>query len=43
MRSSKKPTEIETEAQTDAASEEETEASTEEALIDLSTATKPWK
>ena len=33
-------TEIETEAQTDAASEEETEASTEEALIDLSTATK---
>ena len=36
-------TEIETEAQTDAASEEETEASTEEALIDLSTATKSWK
>ena len=35
--------EIETEAQTDAASEEETEASTEEALIDLSTATKSWK
>ncbi|MCU6782581.1 hypothetical protein OCV46_01255 [Anthropogastromicrobium aceti] len=33
-------TEIETEAQTDAASEEETEASTKEALIDLSTATK---
>lgn len=33
-------TEIETEAQTDAASEEETEAYTEEALIDLSTATK---
>ena len=33
-------TEIETEAQTDAASEEETEASTEEALIDLSTATR---
>lgn len=33
-------TEIETEAQTDAASEEETEASTEEALIDLSTVTK---
>lgn len=36
-------TEIETEAQTDAAPEEETEASTEEALIDLSTATKSWK
>ena len=33
-------TEIETEAQTDAASEEETVASTEEALIDLSTATR---
>lgn len=36
-------TEIETEAQTDAAPEEETEASTEEALIDLSKATKSWK
>ena len=36
-------TEIETEAQTDVAPEEETEASTEEALIDLSTATKSWK
>ena len=33
-------TEIETEAQTDAASEEETETYTEEALIDLSIATK---
>ena len=35
--------ELTTEIETDAASEEETEASTEEALIDLSTATKSWK